>query len=241
MTIEAGQYTNITALQNGKGISNVTLSGTVGQPLFYQSSTNAVSRLVNSSDLNTTNTPSGGQCLTYGSNGQGTWAACATVTGGTGNVTSSNGSANYIPVFSNSTNLVTGSLRDNGSFVNVSGNYIVGADNYAFLAFLNNSNSTNVTTVNWNNGSLQKVNLNASSVTINFVAPQSGVNRLTLLLQQDSTGSRVPTFNGSTIKWAGAAAPTFTTTANRADIVTCLYDGVNSTGNYYCVASLNFG
>ena len=49
-----------------------------------------------------------------------------------------------------------------------------------------------------------------------------------LRLVQDATGSRVPTFF-STIKWAGGAAPTLTTTASKVDIVGFI---VTSSGNY---------
>lgn len=60
--------------------------------------------------------------------------------------------------------------------------------------------------------------------TITFGSLTAGqVYRLVLL--QDGTGSRTVTW-GSTIKWIGGTAPTLTTTANKADIVT--YTIINS-------------
>lgn len=50
-----------------------------------------------------------------------------------------------------------------------------------------------------------------------------------LTLVQDATGSRTVTWF-STIKWAGGAAPTLTTTATKADAIALL---CTSSGNYY--------
>ena len=52
-----------------------------------------------------------------------------------------------------------------------------------------------------------------------------------LILVQDGTGTRVPTFF-STIKWADGTAPTLTTTLNKADIFGFI---CYSAGNYYGV------
>jgi hypothetical protein len=49
-----------------------------------------------------------------------------------------------------------------------------------------------------------------------------------LRLQQDGTGTRTVTWF-STIKWAGGAAPTLTTTINKADLFGFV---VTSAGNY---------
>lgn len=53
-------------------------------------------------------------------------------------------------------------------------------------------------------------------------------DRIVLRLQQDATGSRVPTFF-TTIKWAGGSAPTLTTTPSKADMFGFL---CTSAGNY---------
>lgn len=54
-----------------------------------------------------------------------------------------------------------------------------------------------------------------------------------IILKQDGTGSRTVTW-WSSIKWPGAGAPTLTTTANRYDIFSFIYDGTN----YYCVGEI---
>ena len=74
--------------------------------------------------------------------------------------------------------------------------------------------------------------------TFTFTAPTGdtgNVWRLRLKLVQDGTGSRTVTW--PTIKWAGGAAPTLTTTATTGtDIITFEYDGTS----YFGVSSLNF-
>ena len=57
-----------------------------------------------------------------------------------------------------------------------------------------------------------------------------------LVLIQDGTGSRVATWV-TTIKWMGATAPTLTTTASRADIITF----VQANSIIYGAATLDFG
>lgn len=47
-----------------------------------------------------------------------------------------------------------------------------------------------------------------------------------LLLTQDATGSRLITWN-AVFKWPGATAPTLTTTAARADLISFVSDGTN--------------
>ena len=92
---------------------------------------------------------------------------------------------------------------------------------------------TNIT-VNWNNGGIQKVTL-AGNPTISFSNWKAGrIGRLILI--QDATGSRTVTWN-ETIKWKGGSAPTLTTTANKADIITFICDKDKT---IYGMADLNF-
>lgn len=88
--------------------------------------------------------------------------------------------------------------------------------------------------VDWANGATQSVTLGATGRTVTFANPVAGqVYRL--IIKQDATGSRTIT-TWPTIKWADGTAPTLTTTASKADIVTLLYDGAN----YYASATMNF-
>jgi hypothetical protein len=59
----------------------------------------------------------------------------------------------------------------------------------------------------------------------------------TIVLVQDATGSRTVTWF-TTLKWPAGTAPTLTTTANKADVLTFL---CVSSGNYYgFIAGQNF-
>jgi hypothetical protein len=85
-------------------------------------------------------------------------------------------------------------------------------------------------TPNVANGTVQKVTLTGNVTFSAFTSPVTGQS-LTLIITQDSTGSRTLT---STMKFAGASK-TLSTAANAVDIMTVFYDGTN----YY--ASLGKG
>lgn len=88
--------------------------------------------------------------------------------------------------------------------------------------------------IDWNNGNTQYVTLAGTGRTVTFANPVSGqVYRI--VITQDGTGSRTIT-TWPTIKWAGGSAPTLTTTAGQADIVTILYLGTT----YYADCNKNF-
>lgn len=89
--------------------------------------------------------------------------------------------------------------------------------------------------LNWKDGNVQYVVLGGNR-TFTFANPRDGARYL-IILKQDGTGSRTVTWP-ATVLWTGGSAPTLTTTANKVDIVTFVYDGTNS--KYYGVASLNF-
>ena len=88
--------------------------------------------------------------------------------------------------------------------------------------------------IDWDNGSTQYVVLGATGRTVTFANPVSGqVYRFIVI--QNEIGSRTIT-TWPTIKWAGGAAPTLSTTAAYIDIVTLLY--VNSV--YYGDCAFDF-
>lgn len=109
---------------------------------------------------------------------------------------------------------------------------ITGIKQATFNGVYDVGNSSTAATVNWTNGLIQKITMTGNA-TLTFTAP-TATSRCTLQVIQDATGSRTVTW--PTIKWAGAAAPTLTTTASRTDIVTFVYDGTS----YWGSASLNF-
>lgn len=87
--------------------------------------------------------------------------------------------------------------------------------------------------LDWNNGNVQSVTL-AGNRTFTFANPVDG-GRYSILLRQDATGSRTITWPG-TVLWSGGTAPTLTTTANKTDIVTFIWNGTS----YFGTMSPNF-
>lgn len=88
-------------------------------------------------------------------------------------------------------------------------------------------------TLDWDQGNVHLLTL-ATNVNLAFLNPAGG-GRYTVMLAQDTTGSRTVTWPG-TIRWEGAAAPTLTTTASKTDMIAFLYAG----GYYYGAYGLNF-
>jgi hypothetical protein len=86
--------------------------------------------------------------------------------------------------------------------------------------------------VNWNNGNVQYVTIQANR-TPTFSNPKEGA-RYILIVIQGTGGSKTITW--PTVKWRGGTAPTLTTTAGKADIITFVY----ANGSYYGDASLNY-
>jgi hypothetical protein len=94
-------------------------------------------------------------------------------------------------------------------------------------------------TIDWSVTADQVYTLTGNVTAISFIAPQltaGYVKRLSLRLNQDATGSRTATGWPGTVKFAGGTAPTLTTGANKADIITFDYDGTD----YVAVTTLNF-
>jgi hypothetical protein len=75
--------------------------------------------------------------------------------------------------------------------------------------------------VSYADGSVQSMTV-AANVAISFTNwPSTGkAASIILILTQDSTGSRAPTFTG--VKWAGGSAPTISGTAGDVSILTFL-------------------
>lgn len=69
-------------------------------------------------------------------------------------------------------------------------------------------------------------------------ATPDGSTVIRILAIQDSTGNRTVTWSTGSYKWAGVTAPTLTTTANHADLVTCIYDAVAT--HYLCDKQLDY-
>jgi hypothetical protein len=93
-------------------------------------------------------------------------------------------------------------------------------------------NSSTAITVNWSNGTLQKVTM-TGSCTFTFSNPVTGAVYV-LKLAQDGTGSRTYTWP-VTVKWPGGVAPTGSG-ASKTDLCSFVYDGTS----YYGSCQLNY-
>jgi hypothetical protein len=82
-------------------------------------------------------------------------------------------------------------------------------------------------TIDWSAGNEQHVVLTASTVTLTFTNPKPGA-RYTLILRQDSSGSRTVSWPG-TVRWPSGTAVTLTSTANKTDYVGFMYNGYDGT------------
>lgn len=92
----------------------------------------------------------------------------------------------------------------------------------AIQQMYDNGNITGSVTINWANGLRQKATL-TGNVTLDFSNPVEGQS-LELFLIQDGTGGRTISFT-PTIIWQDATTPTFTTTANKVNVISLRYIG----------------
>jgi len=128
-------------------------------------------------------------------------------------------------LFSTVTNAgaVTELVRMDGRQMRVAGQYV--STKFALT-------DSGTIALDWNNSNVQSVTLGGNR-TFTFANPLTG-GRYLIVLKQDGTGSRTVTW--PTIKWRGGTAPTLTTTANKTDLITIVYDGTD----YFGDSSLNF-
>jgi hypothetical protein len=84
-------------------------------------------------------------------------------------------------------------------------------------------------TVDWSKGNMQAVMLHDNR-TLVFANGQRG-GRYTLIIKQDATGSRIPIWPPQ-VHWPGEnqLPPMLTTTANKKDYFTFIYDGMRYDG-----------
>jgi hypothetical protein len=132
-----------------------------------------------------------------------------------------------IPKIGTSPALLDSLLTDSGSNVVFDKQYSVTLNNAG--------NSSTALTVDFNSSNVQLITL-TGNVTLTFSNPLSG-GRYVLLLKQDATGSRTVTWPSSVL-WPGGTAPTLTTGAAKVDVITFVYDSVNS--KYYGGFSTNY-
>lgn len=224
----AGGGSGITTLNTLTGATQTFATGTSGADFAISSSgtthtfniptASASNRgLLSTSDWSTFN---GKQAAgTYAVSGGNTLAAALTI--GTND-------ANTLNLETNNTTRVSISSAANAT-VSITGNLSVSGQYQSAQYALTDGGTI---ALDWNNGLVQAVTLggNRTFTFSNPIAP----GRYLIVLKQDATGSRTITW--PTVKWRGGTAPTLTTTANKYDLITLIYDGTN----YYGDASLNY-
>lgn len=98
-------------------------------------------------------------------------------------------------------------------------------------AVYSNGNSGTSLAVNLDNGNLQSVTI-TGAVAITQTTP-THPGKYTLVVTQDSSGH---VYSLSGIKWPGGTAPTYSTAANKIDVISIIYDGTN----YYGMGGIAF-
>ena len=124
---------------------------------------------------------------------------------------------------------INSSLFDDKASLSASQNYFTGdikAKTYILTNPSSTTANTSTTNINLSTGNVLEVIL-STNTTLTFSNPRIGT--YIIKIKQDSTGGRLVTF--PTIKWADDAVPTITATANRTDLVTIIYDGVDFYGS----------
>lgn len=98
----------------------------------------------------------------------------------------------------------------------------------AYFTETDNGNSSTADTIDWTLSNKQKSTL-TGNCTFTFTAPPGPCSLVLKILT--GAGSFTATWPAS-VKWSGGTAPTITTTASRADIITFYYDGSVYYGSY---------
>jgi hypothetical protein len=95
--------------------------------------------------------------------------------------------------------------------------------------FTSVTSTSNATTVNCRVGNVFSHTL-TENTTFTFSNPNAGGTYI-LILRQNSAGSYTVTWPG-TVTWAGGTPPTMTSTANKYDVYTFVFDGSKYFGSY---------
>jgi hypothetical protein len=134
----------------------------------------------------------------------------------------SGGSTTFLTLDSDTGQVYTGTLNPFVGNVQIQGQ--------SWVALPATGNTTSATTINWNDGNVQEKVLNVSATTFTFTNGNAGATYI-LVIKQSSGGGGTVTWPG-TVTWAGGTAPTMTTTANKFDVYTFIFDGNKYFGSY---------
>ena len=133
----------------------------------------------------------------------------------------SGGSTTFLTLDSDTGQVYTGTLNPFVGNVQIQGQ--------SWVNLPTTGTTTTGTTINWNDGNVQEKILGANT-TFTFVNGNAGGTYI-LVIKQSSGGGNTITWPG-TVTWAGGAAPVMTSTANRFDVYTFIFDGNKYFGSY---------
>jgi hypothetical protein len=105
-----------------------------------------------------------------------------------------------------------------------------------YSPMVEDGNSGAAKTIDWNAGNEHSLTLNNAAVTLTLSNPVDG-GRYVLLLIQDGSGNRVPTFPGS-VSWPGGTVPTWSTVAGKIDLVTLIWRATSA--KYFAAANVGY-
>jgi len=97
--------------------------------------------------------------------------------------------------------------------------------------------ATCTTTLDWNNGNVQRIVLTNGEQTFTFANPIAG-GRYIIELVQPAGGAAGTCVWPATVAWPAATAPTLSTTNSYVDLVTFVYDGTST--KYRGASSLGY-
>lgn len=146
----------------------------------------------------------------------------------------------YYPRDSNISGYVT--TGQTGAFVSTgqTGLFITGTQTTGSVIFKQQYASLEVNAasgINWNSGNVQYYGMVTGIQTLTFTNPISG-GRYILILNQPASGTGATVNWPTGVLWGGGTSPTLTTTTGKVDLISFIYDGINS--KYYSNSSLNF-
>jgi len=137
----------------------------------------------------------------------------------------SGGSTTFLTLDSDTGQVYTGTLNPFVGNVQIQGQ--------SWVNLPTTGTTTTGTTINWNDGNVQEKVLGANT-TFTFVNGNAGGTYI-LVIKQSSGGGNTITWPG-TVSWAGGAAPVMTSTADRFDVYTFIFDG----NKYFSSYTQNF-
>jgi hypothetical protein len=162
--------------------------------------------------------------ITIGGSGHTNNGDYNTIIGGVNNVTTSYTGATMLNTKSRSADQNDTTFVEN---LKTFGNAEVQGQSWVTLP--TTGTTTSSTTINWNDGNVQEKVL-GDNTTFTFSNGNAGATYI-LVVKQSAGGSNTITWPGS-VTWAGASTPTMTSTANRYDVYTFIYDGNKYFGSY---------